>query len=368
MSVIQDQRSAAEQTEAPAPAPTPAVPLTNTTAGDAAGYRKVKGNPLVEQFQESMDSQTLVRVRQREAMAEDAHVARIRGEAVTPLGKRAQEIPAGMDPRSIDSREDVIAGAAASNPLLHNVSQELAARCPGATAPGEQIKLKGAARMNEKVGKYDGLFTMFTDVARSSLVFDTPRNLIEGAVNIRHVLGTYDIKVVALKNRFTKKAEAESASGYMDILVNLLIPLEGGKVHNTELQLHLKKMHDAKGDKVDINDGALRELKDSARTLLGLHNNTTAASDFQFNDKAKEKIDALLSEKTSDQISGHDLYHVSRYLNENHEKLGGSMMGVNLQAQGALWDRIAKEQLYGPPAAELKDDKDMAALRALSHL
>ena len=138
----------------------------------------------------------------------------------------------------------------------------------------------------------------------------------------------------------------------MDILVNLLIPLAGGKSHNTELQLHLKKVHD---DKVDIDVGALGELKASARTLLRLHNNTAEALLSISTTRPGGKLDALLGgdDKTSDKLSGHDLYHVSRYLTENHKKLGGVMIGVNLQAQGALWDRIAKEEIYGEPAAEL---------------
>jgi hypothetical protein len=302
-------------------------------------------------------------------MAEDKHIARMRGEKLIEPGSKVKQDDHDVDPTSEESKAHLLEDAEEANPTLHNVSLEMAKACSGATAPGEPIKLKGTGRIDEKVGKYGGDFTMFTDVARSSLVFNKPKDLVKSAVNIRKVLGKYNIKVVGLKNRF----KTPTPSGYMDILVNLLIPIQGGK-HNTELQLHLKGMHDAKQAQTSISASAYAELKASAEQLRGLHNDKGEAEAFQFNDKAMGNIATITGGEGVDGLSGHDLYNVSRYLNENHEKLagaGGNLMGINLKETAELWDRIAKNEIYDPAAEGVLDgssESDMKALKAISKL
>lgn len=94
-------------------------------------------------------------------------------------------------------------------------------------------KLKGREHTQEKIdADYEGEATRITDLARSTIVFDTPQQIQQAMGRIRD-----RAEVVRLKDRF-----AEPAGGYRDVMLNLRMP----NGHIVEIQLHLKAILDVK--------------------------------------------------------------------------------------------------------------------------
>ena len=117
--------------------------------------------------------------------------------------------------------------------------------------------LKTRERAREKIAAdYGGDASRITDLARSSVIFDTEEQVLQALDILRQ-----DMNVIRIKNRFAKPV-----NGYRDVLLNVLMPNK----HIAEMQLHLRSILDVKyefGDKLyqeirTIEANALKEERD----------------------------------------------------------------------------------------------------------
>lgn len=121
--------------------------------------------------------------------------------------------------------------AAAAQPDLAQFTQDIADRFGGeALIPPT---LKARKRSREKIAiDYGGDASRITDLARTSVIFETESQVLEALDVLRQ-----DRKVVRIKDRFQSPV-----NGYRDVLLNLLMPNE----HIVEIQLHLRSILDVK--------------------------------------------------------------------------------------------------------------------------
>lgn len=95
--------------------------------------------------------------------------------------------------------------------------------------------------------KYDMQPNRVTDVARTSLIFETIGDLLVG---LNFLLAKYGTRIPILKNRFSGYPgdnKDRFPSGYVDILLNIWIGNEKSG-HLCEMQLHLKSIYEVKMD------------------------------------------------------------------------------------------------------------------------
>ncbi|MEL7523371.1 MAG: hypothetical protein AAGJ80_17440, partial [Cyanobacteria bacterium J06553_1] len=93
--------------------------------------------------------------------------------------------------------------------------------------------LKARKRSREKIAiDYGGDASRITDLARTSVIFETESQVLEALNVLRQ-----NRKVVRIKDRFQSPV-----NGYRDVLLNLLMPNE----HIVEIQLHLRSILDVK--------------------------------------------------------------------------------------------------------------------------
>jgi hypothetical protein len=108
-------------------------------------------------------------------------------------------------------------------------------------------KLKGRARAEEKIGSdYQGENARITDLARSSIEFDHPRQIEAAVQRIRE-----RAEVVRIKDRFKNPVE-----GYRDVMMNVRMP----HGHVVEIQLHLKAI-------LEVKNGPGHALYEQIRTI-----------------------------------------------------------------------------------------------------
>ena len=128
---------------------------------------------------------------------------------------------------------------------LSRTTTEIAAATGG--TPVVPPSLKGRTRAEEKVdANYGGDASQLTDLARSSIVFETMAelNAALGVVRSR-------CKIVKLRDRFAKPL-----NGYRDVLMNV----EMGNGHIVEMQLHLRGI-------IEVKESVGHRLYEESRTI-----------------------------------------------------------------------------------------------------
>lgn len=110
-------------------------------------------------------------------------------------------------------------------------------------------KVKTPLRALEKAHRcYGGNYSRLCDLARHSLVFETPEDLMECLEQMR---ADEDVQLLRVKNSLHADADAASSSGYRQVMLNLQIVTEwteriGVATHVSEVQLLLKGFANAK--------------------------------------------------------------------------------------------------------------------------
>lgn len=127
--------------------------------------------------------------------------------------------------------DQLYAQAAVAQHQLGDLTRSVANELQGTALVPD--KVKGRDRAMEKISTdYEGEVGRVTDLARSTIVFGTPKKISEAKVRIEQ-----RAQVVRVKDRF-----ATSQQGYRDIMMNLRMP----NGHIVEIQLHLKAILDVK--------------------------------------------------------------------------------------------------------------------------
>jgi hypothetical protein len=203
-------------------------------------------------------------------------------------------------------------------------------------------EVKGLARIAEKKQKYKDDYSAFTDIARSSLIFESPRALLNAKGGILQSLWGADQEVVREKNRFKEPTD----DGYSDILLNVKDGKHDG--HIFELQLHVKGLYDAKTAKLAgtakqnmFASDSYKAVAVSARTLLAAHANR---DDFELPTKAVGSAEKI---RDKGEFSGHDVYNVKRFIFEQDQGKGPFCQEV------ASWAEFAKEHFYQPASEKI---------------
>jgi hypothetical protein len=230
-------------------------------------------------------------------------------------------------------------------------------------------EVKGLERIADKKQKYGNDYSAFTDIARSSLIFDTPKALLDAKPDILAALTANGQEVVRQKNRF----EEPTDDGYSDILLNVEDTKHGG--HLFELQLHVKGLYDAKT--APLKDEALVKMLGSAEykkvrasndELIKAHKDelpystgpTTTEETFVLPPKALASAEKI-RDKTN--FSGHDIYNVKRFIFEQAQGKGPFKTHV------VFWAEFAKEHFYQPASTKTSEEGGAVhfdALKALS--
>ena len=129
-------------------------------------------------------------------------------------------------------------------------------------------QIKATARIEDKKEKYDGDYSDFTDIARSSLIFNTPGELLASRDKIIQYFDERGQRVVLEKNRFKEPTD----DGYSDMLLNIM-HVDG---HIFKFQLHIKTLNEAKGHCsdsdwelkwVDMNSGKDKDLYQDLKVI-----------------------------------------------------------------------------------------------------
>ena len=221
-------------------------------------------------------------------------------------------------------------------------------------------QIKANARIKDKKDKYKGDYSEFTDIARSSLVFQTPAELLASQRKIIEYFDQRGQRIVNEKNRFAEPTD----DGYSDILLNV----KGPDGHIFEFQLHVEALNKAKGhcaskeewiqkwDMISRNP-LYEQLRTSAMILLKENQSEEGIS---LPTKAADSAVKVIKASADIEISGHDLYNVKRHLFEKSPKEHEQHLFV--------WTKAAKELFYGPAAAEIADKHgpDLEALKGLT--
>jgi hypothetical protein len=203
----------------------------------------------------------------------DIYESVMNDDAYAPFGQKCLQpnLDAGVDLKkeSITEREirrysELYRGALSVLDPLWGLSQRTVVAASRASSsssiPELSWGLKKLRRVKYKVSsKYENEIRKVTDMARTSIVFPTLKGLRLGldfllqhreGVSPAAAVGAADrpvegVRAVLMKNRFR-----DPASGYCDVLVNVSVPLGGGKdgSHVCEVQLHMKTIYDAKKD------------------------------------------------------------------------------------------------------------------------
>ena len=239
---------------------------------------------------------------------------------------------------------------------------------------------KKEERIHEKLPKYlakGGGFDCFTDVARGSLLFKTPADMIKARPHILKKLQEADMRVVNVKNRF--KGDGTPDDHYRDILLNIAVPIgdkdkDGNQAtHVCELQLHLAPMVAAKSEATDSLDPKRYEkLRESAVKLFAQHNDKS--SPVQFSEKAVHSLLKVINEKDPDKaaLSGHDLYNIKRYLFEHGEELTDPSRSQPapqwIKTAWQIWSEVASDDMYNPAWQSVKDRSNQTNIAALCAL
>ena len=191
--------------------------------------------------------------------------------------------------------------------------------------------------------KYEGDFSQFTDISRASLIFNSPKKLIDSQTLLKGIFSASGMEVVRENNRFAGVGTEDDH--YRDFLVNLSVPL-GDVKHIVELQLHLLPMMAAKSvRKKEIDDPNYENLNESASRLLKLNEtNDINGKIIKFPEKALHSVQEISDAKSPSTIddgkglSGHHLYNVKRYLFENHKE--------SLELEWKIWSKVAADDFY----------------------
>ncbi|TNE86687.1 MAG: hypothetical protein EP330_21095 [Deltaproteobacteria bacterium] len=182
--------------------------------------------------------------------------ARLREEAMVAQGKLAE----GIRAISAVLQESV----KLAKPLVHD------------------DKIKGIERSNDKVDyKYGGDASRLTDIARGSIIFQDELEVRESFPKILDMFGGLGWEQVGdVKDRFM-----DPASGYRDMLMN--VSIDG---HICELQLHVKKMDEAKHDAA--GHGNYKVIRDIETKQWKSGSNEVAAEDVPVLAKATREMTA----------------------------------------------------------------------------
>ena len=144
-----------------------------------------------------------------------------------------------------DNLDELYQEAQKAQEYLSQTTKEIADRLGG--EPLIPTTLKGRERALEKIAAdYNGDASKITDLARSSIIFENPKQIDRALDELQK-----KFNVVRVKNRFQKPA-----SGYRDILLNLEMP----NGHIVEMQLHLRSI-------LEVKNGIGHELYEQIRSI-----------------------------------------------------------------------------------------------------
>lgn len=130
-----------------------------------------------------------------------------------------------------DDLDHLYADAAVAQRELGDLTRSVASDLGGRALVPEN--LKGRPRAQEKIAAdYQGENARITDLARSSIEFDTPQQIDQAMKEIGA-----RAEIVRVKDRFKKPLD-----GYRDVMMNVRMP----NGHIVEVQLHLKAILDVK--------------------------------------------------------------------------------------------------------------------------
>lgn len=125
-----------------------------------------------------------------------------------------------------------------AQPDLNQLTKEIASQLGGEALIPKTLKSR--ERAIEKINAdYDGDVSRITDLARSSVIFETEYQVLQALDILQQ-----DMKVIRIKNRFQNPV-----NGYRDVLLNIRMPNQ----HIVEMQLHLRHILEVKyefGDKL----------------------------------------------------------------------------------------------------------------------
>lgn len=121
--------------------------------------------------------------------------------------------------------------AAQAQPALSAVTQKAADHFGGEALIPKTLKAR--ERSLEKIAAdYGGDASRITDIARSSVIFETESQVLQALDMLQD-----DMNVIRIKNRFQSPV-----NGYRDVLLNILMP----NGHIVEMQLHLRSILEVK--------------------------------------------------------------------------------------------------------------------------
>ena len=157
--------------------------------------------------------------------------------------------------QTTNNLDELYQQAAQAQPALNRVTQKVASQLGGEALIPETLKARERA-MEKIVADYGGDASRITDLARSSVIFETEEQVLQALDILEH-----DMNVIRTKNRFQSPV-----NGYRDVLLNILMP----NGHIVEMQLHLRSILEAKyefGDKLyqeirAIEADAIQEQRD----------------------------------------------------------------------------------------------------------
>eukprot|EP00039_Didymoeca_costata_P023291 m.6590 g.6590 ORF g.6590 m.6590 type:complete len:917 (+) comp3556_c0_seq1:120-2870(+) len=138
--------------------------------------------------------------------------------------------------------------AEAAQKSLHVLADSLAKAGNGTT---HEVPLKSVKRTLVKAAtKYGGRIDRVLDICRETVVMDNFGDIIKAMRVLEDWLSKGKLRIVRAKNRLMTAYDASVASGYRDMLFNLMFPTEHeGTVqweHITELQITLRGLYDIK--------------------------------------------------------------------------------------------------------------------------
>ena len=140
--------------------------------------------------------------------------------------------------QTTDDLDELYQQAARVQPDLSLVTQKVANRLGGEALIPETLKARERA-MEKIAADYAGDASRITDLARSSVIFETESQVLQALEILQD-----DMNVIRIKNRFQNPV-----NGYRDVLLNILMP----NGHIVEMQLHLRSILEIKykfGDKL----------------------------------------------------------------------------------------------------------------------
>ena len=157
--------------------------------------------------------------------------------------------------QTTDDLDELYQQAAEAQPDLNRVTQKVADRFGGEALIPKTLKTRERA-MEKIAADYAGDASRITDLARSSVIFETESEVLQALEMLQN-----DMNVIRIKNRFQNPV-----NGYRDVLLNILMP----NGHIVEMQLHLRSILEVKykfGDKLyqeirTIEADAEREQRD----------------------------------------------------------------------------------------------------------